>query len=102
MDQNKAPGLAAAGANTEQSHSAQHWRDEQPIYGKRLANLQARFALCGFELHPLHGDNLIVARWGMHKVLPSFDAAERFLTQIGGRQCQSTCRGVQEPSRPYV
>ena len=53
-------------------------------YPKRLATLQAKFALAGFSLYPLTGDELLCTRWAMHRTLPSIEAAEAFLRQVGG------------------
>lgn len=51
---------------------------------KRLADVTAKLAIQGFSLYPLHDDSLLVTQWGMSKVLPSVEAAERFLAMVGG------------------
>lgn len=51
---------------------------------KRFNNLQARFARIGWALDPLHGQKLLLQRWGAHRVLSDLDEAERALAQIGG------------------
>ncbi len=53
-------------------------------YTKRLADVTAKLALRGFSLYPLHDESLLVAQWGMSKVLPSIEAAERFSRIVGG------------------
>lgn len=56
----------------------------QPVGCKQFASLAARFALKGFELHHLHGDSVMVTRWGLARVLRDLQAAERFLQTVGG------------------
>lgn len=63
-------------------HTVNH---QQILTGpKRLATLKAHFAMRGFELNPLDGESMLIARWGLHRVLPNLAAAEAFLAQIGG------------------
>jgi hypothetical protein len=58
--------------------------DQVASYPKRLANLQAQFALRGFSLNPLEADSFVVSKWGLYRVLPGLTAAEEMLVQIGG------------------
>ena len=51
---------------------------------KLFKSLQARFAMKGWALDPLHGDKLLLQRWGMTRVLQDLDEAQRVLVQIGG------------------
>lgn len=51
---------------------------------KLFKSLQARFAMKGWAFDPLHGDKLLLQRWGMTRVLQDLDEAERVLVQIGG------------------
>ncbi len=55
---------------------------------KRIATLQAQFALAGFQLHVVAGPagqaEYIASRWALHKVLPDLAAAEMFISQVGG------------------
>lgn len=78
-----AQGLGAV-AQSMSLNSATASQCDQPSRRKRLANLQAHFALKGFTLHPLAHESLIVGKWGLTRVLPDMPAAERFLAQIGG------------------
>lgn len=50
-----------------------------------FAMLQATFALRGFELHLASDSTLIVARWGLCRLLSDTAAAREFLTRVGGR-----------------
>ena len=58
--------------------------------GKAFETLRAAFALCGHTLHRIDPTDGLVTflaeRWGLVKHLPTIDAAQRFLEQIGGRQ----------------
>ena len=56
----------------------------QASQAKRLSSLQAKFCLAGWSLYPLASDDLLVTKWGMHRTLPSLEAAEAFLRQVGG------------------
>ena len=57
---------------------------------KQFKTLAARFAMAGHVLvqsNPAHGPvSHYVTRWGMAKMLPDLDAAEAFLSQIGGAE----------------
>lgn len=53
---------------------------------ERFALLKAQFAKHGHTLHqsaPNDGGYL-ATRWGMARYLPTLDAAEKFLIQVGG------------------
>lgn len=52
---------------------------------ERFARLKAEFAKHCHTLHPssLH-DGYLATRWGMARPLPTLDAAEAFLIQVGG------------------
>ena len=56
--------------------------------GKAFATLAARFALTGHTLHrtdPKDGPvSYYAERWGLVRYLPTLDASQRFLVQIGG------------------
>nr|WP_145545770.1 hypothetical protein [Variovorax boronicumulans] len=57
---------------------------------KAFADLRARFALAGHELHRTDGENghvrYIASRWGHCRSLMTLDEARAFLAQIGGAQ----------------
>lgn len=56
---------------------------------KRFATVRAKFALLGHTLHASRQSDgtvdYMAERWGLVRYLPSLDAADRFLIQIGGR-----------------
>ncbi|MEO5606697.1 MAG: hypothetical protein ABIR13_03805 [Polaromonas sp.] len=56
------------------------------IYAKRLAKLLAQFALLSYMQYPsrLNDGSYVATRWGMARPLPTLDAAEAFLVQVGG------------------
>lgn len=68
---------------SDRTNRSDETESPQP-YTKRLASITAKLAIAGFELYPLTGRQLVLARWNMFRVLPSIEAAERFLVQIGG------------------
>ena len=53
---------------------------------ERFALLKVQFAKHGHTLHPssLNDGGYLATRWGMARPLPTLDAAEAFLTQVGG------------------
>ena len=57
-----------------------------PLEAERFARLKAEFAKHGHTLHPssLNDGGYLATRWGMARPLPTLDAAEAFLTQVGG------------------
>ena len=55
------------------------------LEAERFARLKAEFAKHGHTLHPSSlNDGYLATRWGMARPLPTLDAAEAFLTQVGG------------------
>jgi hypothetical protein len=48
--------------------------------------LEQAFAAKGWRLYPLYGDTLFltIPKWGMSRTLPSIQAAQELLNQIGG------------------
>jgi hypothetical protein len=50
---------------------------------KRLSDVTAKLAILGFSLYPLHDETLLLTRWNMSRTLPSIEAAEQFLRQVG-------------------
>lgn len=65
--------------------AAENGIEQAPLsYAKRLNDVTAKLALLGFSLYPLHDETLLVTRWNMSRALPSVEAAERFLRQVGG------------------
>lgn len=55
---------------------------------KQLANLRARFALLGHELHVItKGDQVLyeVRRWGQTRTCSTLHDLEGFLAVVGGR-----------------
>lgn len=58
------------------------WTDD--AYRKRLATLQARAALAGFELHRLEDGRLLAARWGLTREFPDASAVEQWLARLDG------------------
>ena len=52
----------------------------------RFQLLEQAFAAKGWRLYPLHGETLFVTipKWGMSRTLPSIQAAQELLNQIGG------------------
>lgn len=52
--------------------------------GKRLATLQALFALRGYALHQLADSTLLVERWGYCRPVADVDDAAQVLAQLGG------------------
>lgn len=53
-------------------------------HGKRLATLQALFALRGYALHQLVDSTLLVERWGYCRPIANVDEAAQVLAQLGG------------------
>ncbi len=52
---------------------------------KLLANCRAKLALAGgFVLHELADGSYLVTRWNLSKPLPSLEAVQRFVEQVGG------------------
>lgn len=73
--------------DTNQTHDRAHRstsRDEE----KAFSTLRARFAMAGHTLHrTVNADGSIgyvASRWTYSRELPDADAAQRFLSQIGG------------------
>lgn len=53
---------------------------------KVFANLQARAALAGHELHRSpSGAGFYVSRWGMTRYFPTLAQVQAFIAQIGGK-----------------
>lgn len=54
-----------------------------------IETLRAKAALCGVTLHVLDnghdGIDFMVSRWNLSRTLPTADAVEQFLQQIGRR-----------------
>jgi hypothetical protein len=50
---------------------------------KRLATLQARAAIAGFELVRMADGSFVVAKWTMTRSLPDMAAVEAFLRMVG-------------------
>ena len=51
---------------------------------KRLANLRARLALCGFELIALQGGGYLIARWNLNTCTPAdVDTVGRMAARLG-------------------
>ncbi len=60
------------------------------VTDKDFANLQAQFALRGYELHRANAPDgrasYWTTRWGLTKPLADLEAVHDFLRQIGGGQ----------------
>lgn len=55
-----------------------------PPPSKRLATLQALFALRGYALHQLADSTLLVERWGYCRAVATVEEAAAVLAQLGG------------------
>lgn len=51
---------------------------------KRLANVCAKLALKGFQVHPCRIEGWLVCKWDLSRYCRRLEDLERFLTVVGG------------------
>lgn len=63
------------------------------LKSKRLATLQALFALRGYSLHQLADCTLLVERWGYCRPVATVDDATHVLAQLGSAPANWVAHG---------
>jgi hypothetical protein len=70
--------------STDCAATASSLQEADDLGAGDFLRLQHRYEQIGFSLYPLVGDDLLVTRWGLSKVLHGAEAAARFLRAVGG------------------